>query len=130
MKTHVEFKSDSFPAIEGEADEVNPGRWGKNLAMFLHAELGGHGLETDNIYAEDWGWVIPIDYHEFPMFVGVGNYEEFPNGFLVFIDPSKPYIKKGFFKKIDTTKEIQNLAQALDAVLTQHSEIYDIRWWS
>ena len=102
MRTHVEFRSDAFPAQPGEDEEINPGRWGKLLAAFLRAELTKAGLVGGEPYAEDWGWEIPINNPEFGLFVGCGNYEEYPDGFLCFVDPSKPYIRK-LFRKIDTT---------------------------
>ena len=46
MKTHVEFKSDQFPAYDGEEEEINPGRWGKRLAEFLFQGLKTEGIKS------------------------------------------------------------------------------------
>ncbi len=129
MRTHVEFRSDNFPALPEEDELINPGRWGKKLADYLHAELAKRGFTGKDPFAEDWGWVVPLSNPEFPLWIGCGNYEEFPDGFLCFIEPSKPAISK-LFRKIDTTERVGALADCLDKILHDHSGIYGIRWWS
>jgi len=82
MRTHLEFHSAEFPAYPDEEQIVNSGRYGKRLAEYLQKALKGFGIETLEIYSEDWGWVIPVRNDAFPLWVGCGNYEEFENGFL------------------------------------------------
>jgi hypothetical protein len=129
MRTHIEFQSSEFPAYPGEEGEINPGRYGKRLAEFLHSALSNLGFETRDIYSEDWGWVVPIHNDAFPLWIGCGNREEFENGFLCFIEPSKPFVRK-FFRKIDTTETVERLATALDQVLSKSPGISKLRWWS
>lgn len=129
VKTHVEFQSEAFPPYESEAVEVNPGRFGKRVAEFFASELAQEGFRPGAIFAEDWGWVVPIDNEEFPLWVGCGNYEEYPNGFLCFIEPHKPVIRK-LFKKIDTTARVAALQQALHRLLSSRADVSGIKWWS
>jgi hypothetical protein len=128
-RTHVEFRSDAFPAQPGEEEQINPGRWGKSLAAFLRTELTKAGLTGGEAYPEDWGWAIPIDNEEFRLFVGCGNYQEYPDGFLCFVDPSKPHVRK-LFKKIDTTARVAAVADALDKILAARPGVHSLRWWS
>ncbi len=128
MRTHVEFRSSAFPPQPGEEDQINPGRWGKALADYLRAEFTKRGLDGGAPYAEDWGWAVPIENSAFPLWVGCGNYEEFDDGFLCFIEPSKPTIRK-LFSKIDTTARVQQVAEALQSALSAHGGIRDLRWW-
>jgi hypothetical protein len=130
MRTHVEFRSDAFPAEAGENEAVNPGRWGKQLAVFLRSEFDRAGLKGGDVVAEDWGWVVPIENEAFSLWVGCGNYEEYPDGFLCFIEPSKPAVRRGLFSKVDTTARVAEIASALDRILTARSDIRDLRWWS
>ncbi len=130
MRTHVEFRSDAFPRDESEDGCVNPECWGKNLASFLGEKLQAFGIAVEEIYSEDWGWVVPIEHSKFPMWLGCGNYDEYPNGFLVFIEPSRPFVKKGLFRKIDTRVEVEKLAVAITAILEGDDRIRDVRWWS
>ena len=130
MRTHVEFRSDAFPAEAGEAEAVNPGRWGKKLAVFLRGELDRAGLRGGEVGAEDWGWLVPIDNEAFPLWVCCGNYEEYQNGFLCFIEPSKSTVRRGLFRKVDTTARVSEVAQALDKILASRADIQGLRWWS
>lgn len=130
MKTNLEFQSDAFPPYENEEAEVNPGRWGKRLAEYLAKELRSNGVEIKDIHCEDWGWSIHVKHDAFPMWIGCGNYDEYPNGFIVFIEPSKPFVRSGLFKKVDTTKDVETLGQQLESILRANTEVSGLRWWS
>ena len=130
MRTHVEFRSSAFPAYEDEDEQVNPGRFGRRLAEFLQAQLPVQGIPTEEIYAEDWGWAVPVVNQAFSVWVGCGNYEEYPDGFLCFIEPSKPTVRKGLFKKVDTTQVVERVAVALEKALVSRPDVREIRWWS
>ena len=129
MHTHVEFRSDRFPALEGEEKLINPGLWGKQLADFLREGLRGQGFETDEPIAEDWGWLVPVANKSFRLWIGCGRYQEYENGFLCFIEPHKPFVRK-FFKKIDARERILALQQAMDRVLAEGAGITSKRWWT
>ena len=60
MKTQVEFRSSKFPPYEVEQEQINPGLWGKRLAEYLREKLRTDGIQTGDIYSEDWGWALPI----------------------------------------------------------------------
>ena len=130
MRTHVEFRSSAFPPYEGEEEQINPGRYGRRLAEFLQKELSQQGIPTEEIYSEDWGWAVPIVNEAFTLWVGCGNYDEYPDGFLCFIEPSKPSVRRGLFKKIDTTATVENLAAAIEKALLARPDVRELRWWS
>lgn len=129
MRTHVEFRSDAFAAEPGEEEQINPGRWGIALARYLRSELNARGFSGGEPFFEDWGCCIPIENDAFSLWVGCGNYEEYPDGFLCFIEPSKPTIRK-LFRKIDTSERIEAVAEAIDAALRTYPSIRDLRWWT
>ena len=129
MKTHVEFRTDIFPPYDGEENQINPGIWGKRLAEYLKAKLKENGINSEDICSEDWGYEIPIINGKYPFFLGCANYQEYENGFLVFINPSKPIIRK-LFKKIDLTNEINSISEIIDKILSENNEIKNIRWWT
>jgi hypothetical protein len=129
MRTHVEFKSDAFPPEKGEEARVNPGRWGKRLAEYLRSHLTTSGLACGEPFPKDWGWCLPIENPGFSLWVGCGNYEEHAEGFLCFIEPSKPIIRK-LLMKIDTRKRVAEVADAIDKALSSNSRVREVRWWT
>ena len=129
MKSHVEFRSSKFPAYEGEDAEINPGRWGKRLAEYLCLKLRNKGVTVGSIYSEDWGWAIPVEGKPVKMWIGCGNYEEYPDRFLCFIEPSKPIIQK-LFQRIGISKDVSLILEKIDEILKEDPDINSIRWWS
>ena len=66
---------------------------------------------------------------DFKLWIGCGNYEEYPDGFLCFIEPHEPVIRK-LFKKIYTRARVEALQKAMDAVLAESVGIRDKKWWT
>lgn len=130
MKTHVEFRSDLFPPYPNEEDEINPGCWGKRLAEFIHNGLKERGFDVLEPFAEDWGWMVEIRNDAFPIWIGCGNIDGDDGGFLCFIEPSKPYVRKFLFKKISTEVDVGKVQAALDSVLSSEPSIKEVRWSS
>lgn len=131
MKTHVEFRSNAFPPYDWEEDEINPGRFGKRVAEFLARSLKEKGFKLLEPIAEDWGWLIPIKNDEFRLWIGCGNLDGHPDGFLCWIEPHQPTIRPfPFLWRIDTSATVAALQGAIDQVLAANPEIRAIRWWS
>ena len=127
MKTQVEFRSSKFPAYEGESEEINPGIWGKRLAEYLTQKLGERGIETEEFFAEDWGWYIPVHNEGFRLAVCCGHQDGDDDQFVCFTDPRTPVVKK-LFKKIDATPELTRLVDALQQILAADPEIREVVW--
>jgi hypothetical protein len=131
MKTHVEFRSESFPPYDGEENQVNPRRYGKRLAEYMRLGLATSGFTPLDLIAEDWGWVIPIENDKFNLWVGCGNYDEYPDdGFLCFIEPHQPKIRRWLIWTIDTSLRVTALQMAIDQVLSANPAIRDKKWWT
>jgi hypothetical protein len=45
-------------------------------------------------------------------------------------EPSKPSVRRGLFKKIDTTATVERVAAAIDAALLARPDVQELRWWS
>ena len=130
METHVEFRSDRFPPYDSEEYEVNPGRYGKRLAEFLQRGLSEKGFVADDLVAEDWGWIVPIKNEKFRLWIGCGNYDEYPDdGFLCFIEPHTATVRK-FIRRIKVADRVRELRDAMDEILNAESGIRDKRWWT
>jgi uncharacterized repeat protein (TIGR04138 family) len=130
MKTYVEFRSDAFPPYDGEDAEINPGRYGKRVAEFLVGGLAEKGFEPLEPVAEDWGWVVPVKNDGFNLSIGCGNYEEYPDGFLCFIEPHQPKIRRGLLWTVDTSARVTALQKAIDEVLSANPAVREKKWWT
>lgn len=128
MRTHLEFVSAQFPPYPEEDEEINPGRYGKRLAEFLAAQLPAHGFPVAGIGLEDWGVRVDLENEDYPLWLGCGNYEEFPDGFLVFIEPSQAYVRR-WLKRIPTASTVERLAAAVEAALKATEGVSRLRWW-
>ena len=128
MRTHVEFRSPSFPPYEGEEDEVNPGLWGRRLAEYLAERLRGEGFLPEAIDHEDWGWVVFLCNPEFPLWVGCGHQDGDEDEFLCFVQPDRPFVRR-VFKRIDTRDVVERVVAALDRILAAEPSIRGVRWW-
>lgn len=127
--THVEFRSDRFPAYDDEEQQVNPGRWGRRLAEFLRDNLRKEGLQTEELVAEDWGWMLPIKNDQFRLWIGCGNYEEYADGFLCFIEPHTPFVRR-LLRRVDTRERVASLQRAMDTILSDAAGVREKRWWT
>jgi hypothetical protein len=129
MMTHVEFRAHNFPPYAGEEEDVTPGRYGKRLADFLVRELQNKGFEPRDPIAEDWGWLIPIKNDGFRLWIGCGNLDGEADGFLCFIEPHTPRIRR-FLWTIDASRRVGQLQNALDEILSGEPSIREKRWWT
>ena len=129
MKTFVDFRSDKFPPYEGEEEDINPGLWGKRLAEYFVENLPAHGIETEDIIAEDWGWYIPIQNADFRLAICCGHQNGDDDEFLCFTDPSEPVVRK-LFKKLDATQALAKLTGAMADILAADADISDIKWYT
>ncbi len=108
---------------------MNPGRWGKRLAEFLRDNLRKEGFETKRPIADDWGWVLPVANDPFRLWIGCGRYQEYSDGFLCFIEPHTPFVRK-LFRKIDIQARVESLQRAIDKILSEADGIREKRWWT
>ena len=129
MLTHVEFRSDRFPPLENEESLINPGLWGRRLADFLREGLRSEGFDTTDPVPEDWGYVVPVLNRTFRLWIGCGRYQQYPDGFLCFIEPHKPFVRK-LFGRIDARERVIALQQAMDRILSEGAGVREKRWWT
>jgi hypothetical protein len=130
LLTHVEFRSTAFPACESDAERINPEHFGIRLAEYLSAELRKRGENVGDIAFEDWGVRLPIEGAGFDTWIGLGNYPEYPNGFLCFIEPHTEYVRtlSRFWEKVPTRQRIEALRKRVDDALRAHQDVHHITW--
>ena len=124
MRTHLEFRTARFL---GGANSINPDIDGSRLAVFLAEEFAALGYVT-GVIEEDWGWMVALKDLPFKMWLGCSSYDK-PDGWLVFIDPSKPMIRS-WFSKIDTRQEVEKISELLEHIITERGGGTNLHWWS
>jgi hypothetical protein len=129
VKSHLEFISTWFPPLPNEAELVNPGLGGGALAKFLAGELPAYGFTVKRINPEDWGWRIELESGSFPLWIGCSTYAERENGFLCFIEPSKP-LTWSVLQRTNAEVMIEPLAQAMQTILERSGNVTGLRWWN
>jgi hypothetical protein len=127
MNTRVQFRSAAFPPYEGEEERINPGIWGQRLAEYLVRRLSEHGIQTEDIIVEDWGYYIPIANNGFRLALCCGHQSGGPDEFQCFTEPKTPVVK-GFLRRIDASPQLARLTEALQRILGSDAEIREVVW--
>ena len=128
MNTEVTFRSERFRPVLPEESQVNPGRYGAELAFWLCAELAKAGVVTSYPNYEDWGWFIEYVTDAGDEFwLCCGNVEGAGNEWMCFLDAKG----KGLFRgKRPSEENAAPLLAALGDVLQSEPSVSDIQWSS
>jgi hypothetical protein len=119
------FKSSAFPAVPGEDEQTNPGIYGRALAEWLANQLRSGGLTAGEVFAEDFGWCVPIEALPHPAYVVCAS-GEVPDDWLVF-----SFVEPGIFARLvrrdDGRAVLDTVFPVLRAALTVATEIRELR---
>ena len=133
MLTSVEYRFNSplFQIETGEEQETNPQCFGKALAQWMLNQLGASGLMiTEEIAAEDWGWLVTVQRKPFHLWVGCvsqkdDDYRSIPDAWCVFVSA-----EPSFIQSIWRSKEVQDsLAEVINKVehiLRTNTRIFEL----
>lgn len=126
MKTIATFTSDQFKPFLPEAAQVNPNRYGAELAFWLSRKLSGKGVATSYPQYEDWGWFIEyITAEGDEYWLCCGNVDGTDNQWHLFIDPKAKCMFGRNKAKLENAAE---LLASLKAVLAEDDHIVDMKW--
>lgn len=126
MYNAVTFSSSRFQPILPEKSQVNPGRYGAELAFWLCGQLAGEGVVTSYPNYEDWGWFIEYstDQHD-EFWLCCGNVEGTTDEWHCFVQPKG----KGLFGRSKPSEEnARLLMEALARVLEKETSVTNIQW--
>lgn len=77
------FRSDLFQIEPGEDDDVNPGIYGRQLALWLRKRLEDRGQAVLDVFPEDFGWCVRCQLKPFLLWVGCGSINDHETGDLL-----------------------------------------------
>ncbi|MEO4185498.1 hypothetical protein ABH305_06535 [Acinetobacter pittii] len=132
LKTIVEFKFDDYQLYDQKTYADEGGilvQKTEDIAQYIFSILKNRYHLNVELYTESWGWEIEIPLAEITMYLGISVYEEYSNGFAIFISPNTPILRKFLFRKIDITHHIMVLQNYINIILKSHPGIYDVMWW-
>ena len=69
-----------------------------------------------------------MENDSFGLWFGCGRYEQYPDGFLCFIEPRTPHVRK-LFGKIDVRERVGLLQHSLNKILVD-ADVLAMRWWT
>jgi hypothetical protein len=87
----LHFESTAFVIRAGEDERTNPKLYGEALATWLAGELRGRDLDAGEVFAEDFGWCIPVAVGEKGVQVVCANQDERTDRWQVFC-----FVERGF----------------------------------
>ena len=129
------FKSSKFDIEPGEDKEINPRIYGRQLAVWLMAQLENRGYSVEEIINEDWGRCLMCSRDPFMLWVGCGSVigydtaqEEDPppakeNVVWHCFATAEVFFWKRLFRKVDTEPAVSKLYSDLGSILRADSEI-------
>ncbi|MCH2019358.1 hypothetical protein [Acinetobacter pittii] len=132
LKTIVEFRFDDYQLYDQKTYADEGGilvQKTEDIAQYIFSILKNRYHLNVELYSETWGWEIEIPLAEITMYLGISVYEEYSNGFAIFISPNTPILRKFLFRKIDITHHIMMLQNYINIILKSHPGIYDVMWW-
>lgn len=124
------FTSNLFTVEAGEDEDINPGRYGRQLAIWLKAQLEQRGYSVEPIIAEDWGYCLMLSRDPFLLWIGCGNMDSptLHNAiddritWHCFSFAEIPFFKR-LFGKLDTSAAVSKLNADLYAILSAEPAI-------
>jgi hypothetical protein len=124
------FTSDLFELEPGEDEEINPGIYGRRLAVWLRAQLEQRGYTVERIINEDWGRCLICSREPSLLWVGCGNIGENPGQdssfkaivWHCFTVAEVPFWKR-IFKNPETAAALAKLDADLRSVLDAQPDI-------
>lgn len=129
------FTSSLFQIEPGEDEEINPGCFGRQLAVWLKKQLEGRGYSVEPIINEDWGRCLMCSRDPFMLWVGCGNaadpapFGQAPHERAVvwhcFAAAEVPFWRRLFnpLQRADTIATVSKLHRDLGAILADASDI-------
>jgi hypothetical protein len=71
--------------MAGEDRETNPGIFGKALALWIAEQLRTAGFMTGEVFAEDFGWCVPVESKPHSSYVVCASTDETAAQWGVFV---------------------------------------------
>src|SRR5262245_28406390 len=124
VRTHVRFHSPLFTPAGPEEGQINPGCFGRGLAVWLRQRLIVEGIEVGEPIAEDWGWLLGATLQAEHFGIGCANVDDSDSDWLVFVETIGPgFLAKLFRRAPPSTDAPATLVRQIDTILLAEPDI-------
>jgi hypothetical protein len=127
MPRFLNIRTEKFPILEGEAEEIiNPGTYGKSFTQYVEATLKNAGFSIPFIVCEDWGWWVEVALPA--KTIGITCYREHEENRRCNFSCA-PSVAKGKvwswrkFRRVDLSEQLAGIRVTLLAAFTGDPEI-------
>ncbi|WP_329742134.1 hypothetical protein [Dyella sp. A6] len=127
MNAQVTFQTDFFRASLGEESMTNPGRIGRDLAFWLQRELRTRGVESAEVIAEDFGWVVMIARKPWRLWLGCGNTDDSLTEWSIFVVAEASVFKR-LLDRETIAEATRRLWEHVEALVHDVPGVRNIAW--
>ncbi|WP_395392146.1 hypothetical protein WBP07_14635 [Novosphingobium sp. BL-8A] len=122
-RTHLEFRADYAKSVSPETEPS-----GEEVIAFLVNGIRQSGIAAAEPFAEDWGWCSVLHVDGFRFLLGCGDYLEYEDGWLCFIDFRQGF--RRFFKPNSARQALRHATHAMHGAVQGNPRCRDRKWWS
>jgi hypothetical protein len=90
----LQFESAAFTVEPGEDEQTNPGIYGKALAEWIGDRLRAQGLQVQEVFAEDFGWCVPVRVEPYRLIVACANQSDKRESWQVFVSVTSGLLRR------------------------------------
>ena len=116
------FESAAFAIRPDEDARTNPNIYGESLATWLAAQLRARGIDAGEVFAEDFGWCVPVRVESKGVHVVCANEDERTDAWQVYC-----FVERGFvdalLRRSDAVDALETVFGAVKSCLSNAPEV-------
>jgi hypothetical protein len=125
MAIEVEFYCKDYEPFLPESSQVNPERYGAELAWWLCQKLAIEGVHTSYPNFENWGWFLEYINDDNEYWLCIGNIDSREHQWRMVLQPQA---KRWFGLRRAPIENAKVLLDAVDKVIRENDQISEIKW--
>ena len=127
MNNRVHFNSKMFHELEDEHNQSHSNIVGKELALWIRENLPKHGTRTNEVIAEDWGWLVTVPSNHCSMVIGCSNENGTQDHWACFVESEESIFEK-LLDHANVEGQINHVIHSLDHLLKNNRAISGVTW--
>ena len=116
------FDSTAFEVRPGEDERTNPEIYGEALAGWLSAQLRARGIDAGEVFAEDFGWCVPVSVASKGVHVVCANADGRTDRWQVYCFTERGFVD-ALLRRSDAVDALTTVFAAVKGCLTGAPEV-------